>query len=262
VENEDHVDRSQAGSKQPVASHSFTTPELEAVIRRAADLQASQSVLAADGVSEADVLRIGQELGLEASAVRRAMAEVRSRPPDEHGVLGWFVGAGLVRASRVVQGSASDVATLLDGHLRDVELMLAQRRFANWTRYERDSSIAAGISRFTRTFSRTHQPLRLKQLDAAVSPLDTGSCLVELSIDLAVVRGGLVTGVFGSSSVVAAGWAGVVWATALADPLMILSVPVLAGSWVGMRAIYGTISRSSMHKLELLLDKLERDEIE
>jgi hypothetical protein len=243
------------------APRSLTTTELEAVIRRAIELQASHPTRGDDGVSEADVVRIGQELGLEPAAVRRAMAEVRGRPPEERGALDGFVGAAIVRASRVVQRPALEVAKVLDRHLRDVELMVPQRRFGDRTVYVRDSSISAGLARFTRGFARAQQPLNLKQLDVAVSAIDAGSCLVEASVNLNAVRGGLFAGVFGSSGVLATGWATAVWATAVADPLMLLGLPVLLGGWAGTRAIYSQITRNNRDRLELLLDRLEHNSI-
>lgn len=261
MERDDQTPAGDRPSNLPAAPPSFTTPELEAVIRRALELQAGAAGGGSDGVPAADVVRIGQELGLEPAAVRRAMAEVHGRPPEERRALDGMVGAATVRASRVVQRPATAVGPQLDRHLKEAELMVAQRRHAGRTRYVQDSSVAAGITRFTRSLSRSSQPLDVKQLDVAVSPLDPGSCLVELSVNLATTRGGLLAGVFGSSSVLAAGWAGTVWATPIADPLMLVGIPVVAGAWAGMRAIYRAISRSREEKLELLLDRLEHDEL-
>ena len=119
----------------------------------------------------------------------------------------------------------------------------------------------SALARMTRGLSRSSQPLKLKQLDVAISPVDPGSCLVELAVDLGTTRGGLLAGVFGGSGVLAAGWTATVWATAIADPLMLVGVPVVAGAWVGTRAIFRAVRRSNEEKLELLLDKLEHDEL-
>ncbi|HEX6307760.1 MAG TPA: hypothetical protein VFZ69_06190 [Longimicrobiales bacterium] len=245
----------------PVTSRSFTTQELEAVIRRAVELQAGSSARSEDGLSEAEIVRIGQELGLEPATVRRAMAEVRGRPAEERGALVRIAGAGTVRAARVLRRPAASTGLLLDRYLRESEFMVAQRRFPDRTRYVRDASLAAGLARFARGFSRSHKPLDLKQLDVAVSALDTESCLLEFSVDLAGTRGGLVAGVFGGGSTIAAGWVAVVWASAIVDPLMLLGIPVVAGSWFGMRAIYGTVRTSVQEKLESLLDRVEHNDL-
>ena len=73
------------GSGLPARKLSGT--ELEAVIKRAVELQTARETEMTDGLSDAEVVRIGQELGLEQHLVRRAIAEVRSPPPEEHGLV-------------------------------------------------------------------------------------------------------------------------------------------------------------------------------
>jgi hypothetical protein len=245
----------------PVSARNFTTQELEAVIRRAVELQAGSSARTEEGVPEDDVVRIGQELGFDPATVRRAMAEVRALPPEERGALFKVVGPATIRAARVVPRPAASTAPQLEHYLRETELMLPQRRFPERTRYERDSSLVAGLTRFTRGLTRSHQRLNLPQLDVAVSAIDAGSCLVEVSVDLAGTRGGLAAGMLGSGSAAAAGLAATVWATPVADPFMLLGIPVLAGAWYGMRAIYGTIQKSAQDKLESFLDRVEHDDL-
>jgi len=245
----------------PATTANLTTAELEAVIRRASELQAGSSARAEDGVSESDVVRIGQELGLAPAAVRRAIAEVRSRPDEEGGALTAMVGERVLRASRVLQQPAAAVAPTLERYLREKEYMVAQRRFGHRTRYVRNSSVAAGIARFASGFSRTHPPLDMKELDVAVSAIDDATCLVEVSVDMGGTRGGIVAGVLGSGSALAAGWSIAVWATPIADVLMLLALPVLGGAWVGMRAIYGSVTGGVSEKLESLLDRLEHGDL-
>jgi hypothetical protein len=261
MEPDDRNLPAQRASNLPVSARNFTTQELEAVIRRAVELQAGGSARSEEGVAEADVVRIGQELGLEPAAVRRAMAEVRTQPPEEGGALATVVGPRTTRAARVIPRPAAGVASAIERYLRDVELMVPQRRFPDRTRYQRDSSLAAGLQRFTRGFARGHQPLNLGGLDVAVSAIDAGSCLVEVGVDLGGTRGGLAAGVLGSGTVAAGGLATAVWATPVADPFMLLGIPVVAGAWYGMRAIYNAIRRSTQDRLESLLDRVEHDEL-
>lgn len=244
----------------PVTSR-ITNDELQAVIRRAVELQAGSPAGPTEGVSDVEVVRIGQELGLDPATMRLALAEVRGRPTVEQGALVRIVGEATVRATRVVRRPAATTASLIDRYLREVEFMVAQRRFPSSTRYIRDSSLAAGLGRFTRGFARAHRPVNAPQLDVAVAAIDDASCLVSLSVDLAVMRGGLLAGVLGSGTAASAAWVVTVWATTIADPLMLLGLPVVAGSWVGMRAIYGSIRRSLQDRLESLLDRVEHDEL-
>ncbi len=242
----------------PVPSRSFTTPELEAVIGRALELQTNTSARKDESLSEADVVRIGQELGLDAATVRRAMAEVHGRPEEkEHGALVALAGRRTARASRVIPRDAASVTSALDRHLREVEFMTAGRRFGNCTRYELNPSLSARMSRLTQRFSRSDKPLNLEQVDVAVSPLDERSSLVEVSVELGAMRGGLIAGVLGSSTVASGAWATIVWATPFIDPLMLIGLPVVAGGWLGTRAIYRHIFSSTEDTLESLLDRLE-----
>lgn len=245
----------------PADTGRITTSELEAVIRRASELQAGTSARTEEGVSETDVVRIGLELGLAPTAVRRAIAEVRNTPAAEGGALTAMVGERVVRASRVLQQPATAVAPTLDRYLREKEYMVAQRRFGHRTRYARNPSVAAGIARFASGFSRAHPPLDMKELDVAVSAINGASCLVEVSVDMGGTRGGVVAGVLGSGSALAAGWGVAVWATPIADILMLLALPVVGGAWIGMRAIYGSVTGGVSEKLESLLDRLEHGEL-
>jgi hypothetical protein len=246
----------------PVTSR-ITNEELQAVIRRAVELQSGSEAqgVAGEGVSEVEAVRIGQELGLDPATLRLAMAEVRGRPESDGGTLTKVVGKRTVRAARVVSCPAPNTTAMLDEYLRTTEFMVAQRRFPTSTRYARDASIAAGLGRFARGFTRAQRPINVAELDVAVATLDEESCLLTLSADLGAMRGGLLAGVLGSGAVLSAGWVVTVWATTIADPLMLLGIPLLAGSWLGMRAIYGTIRRSLQDKLESLLDRVEHDEL-
>ena len=85
-------DQDTPASKLPVTTRNFTTSELEAVIHRAVELQGGKPARTEDGVSDVELIRIGQELGIEPATVRRAMAEVRGRPAEEQGALVRIVG--------------------------------------------------------------------------------------------------------------------------------------------------------------------------
>ena len=246
----------------PLSSHNLSAQELEAVIRRGVELRADSSARLEEGVSEAEVVRIGQELGLDPATVRQAMAEVRGRLAVEKGLLVTLAGPRTVHVSRIVNRPAARVAADLERYLREAEFMLAQRRFQDRTRFVRDSSFAASLARFARGFVRSpHRPVDLKQLDVFISSVDADSCLLQLSVDLAGTRGGLVGGVMGGSGGAVAAWAAAAWATALPDPLMLLGVPLLAGAWVGTRAIFSTVRRSVQEKIESLLDQVEHDKL-
>jgi hypothetical protein len=207
------------------------------------------------------VVRIGQELGLDPGAVRRAIGEVRGAAPAERGVLTSAMGPRTAHASRTIPMPAHAVRELLEQYLCRSEYMMVHRRFGDRTRFVRDTGFAAGMGRFARSFGRDHQPLDLREVDATVAPLDERSCLVTLAVDLTPVRAGLAAGGALGGGGAAAGIATAVLATPLVDPLALLGVPVLAASWFGMRGIYRLVSRGTREKLESFLDRLEHGEV-
>jgi hypothetical protein len=239
----------------------LSSQQLEAVIRRAVELQTAASGPPDEGISEAEVVRIGQELGLDPGAVRRAIGELRGGAPEERGALVRAMGPRLAYASRTVRRPAAEVRALLEAYLCRCEFMLVQRRFADRTRFVRDTGFAAGMGRFTRSFGRQQQPLDVKLVDVSVEPLDDASCLVGLSVDFGVVRTGLAAGGALGGGGAAAGIAAAVLATPLVDPLALLGFPVLAVSWLGMRGIYRLARRGTQEKLESFLDRLEHGEV-
>jgi hypothetical protein len=256
-EKPDLPERRPADSTLP--ARNLTTQELEAVIRRAVELQAGSGV--EDGIPQSEVVRIGQELGLDAGAMRRAIAEVRSRAPADATMLGRSMGPRVVRCSRTLRRPAAATGLLVERYLLETEFMVVQRRFPERTRYVRDGSVAATLARVARGFTRTQQPLDLKQVDVAVAALDDTSCLVEVSVDLGGDRAGTTAGAIGLGGAAAGGIAAVVWATPVADPFMLLGLPAFAGIWYSMKAVYGAVRRSTEEKLEAFLDRLEHNEL-
>lgn len=180
------------------SSRRLTSDELEEVIRRADELQAQD---AGPGVADDEAVSIGQELGLDPALVRRAIAEVRERPPQvvaeprerpraEGGVMARVMGRGTVAVVRTVARPAHVVEASLQAYLESTEGMVLRRRVPQATRYVRG---AAGRR------AGPHAGAEVEVLDAFVTPLDLGSCRVELAVDLRESRtrhaalGGLIT---------------------------------------------------------------------
>src|SRR5215213_5668051 len=132
------------GSGLPARMLSST--ELEAVIKRAVELQTVRETEMTDGLSDAEVVRIGKELGLEQHLVRRAIAEVRSRPPEEHGVVAGVMGPGVVRAARTIRRPAVELGMFLERYLIETEFMVVERRLPERTRYVRGQGLGAAPS--------------------------------------------------------------------------------------------------------------------
>lgn len=242
----------------PETSRNLTPQQLKAVVRRAVELQAGHASGGGDDVSEAEMVRIGQELGLDPATVRRAMAEVRSQP-DEGNALLRAMGVRYPRGQRVMQQPADETADRIEHYLRETEHMVPERRFPDRTRYARDSSLAAMFGRITRRFSRTHPPLGAERVDVTVSSLDTENTLVEVAADLRDVRLGLTI----ASLAIGVPLSVIVFATnSITDPWMLLGVLLLVGPWYFFRTIYGAVHRQTREKVESLLDRIAHDELE
>ena len=245
------------GSNLP--ARRLTSSELEAVIRRAVELQSATGA-PDEGISEGEVLRIGQELGLDAVTVRRAIIDVRGRAPEEKGALARVMGPGVVRAARTVRRPPAQVGLLVEEYLLACEYMVVQRRFPDRTRYVRATGVGATFGRAAQKFGSKHKMMELQQLDVAVSAIDEGTALVELSVDVTGTRAGLAGG-----AVVGGGGGGLAASISTAimfgDPFALLGIPVVAVAALAARGIFGAVRGSTQDKLEAFLDRLEHGEL-
>ena len=230
------------------------------MIRRAVEIQSATGT-PDEGISEGEVLRIGQELGLDAVTVRRAIVDVRGRAPEEKSALARVMGPGVVRAARTVRRPPAQVGLLLEEYLLACEYMVVQRRFPDRTRYVRATGVGASFGRAAQKIGSKHKMLELQQLDVAVSAIDDGTALVELSVDVAGVRAGMAgigASVGGGAGISAAVFA---VATTIPDPLALVGLPIAAAFMAGMRGMFGAVRGSTQDKLESFLDRLEHGEL-
>ena len=239
----------------------LSSNELEAVIKRAVELQTERETDMTDGLTDAEVLRIGQDLGLEQHLVRRAIAEVRSLPPEESGLLSGMMGPGLVRAARTVRRPAVELGMFLERYLIECEFMVVERRFPDRTRYVRAQGIGAAVGRtFSKVGSRV-APLDLQKVDVGVALADEDSSLVTLAVDLTGVRAGTAAGAW-LTGLGGGGALAVVVLASTAPPLLALAGAgvAAAGALVG-RGAYGVVVRQTQNKLEAFLDRVEHGEL-
>lgn len=250
-------------SRGPVPSGTpakLSTEQLEAVIRRAVELQGPGADAADDGVSEAEILRIGHELGLSPQHVRQAIREVRGVPVKERGMLSSLVGPAVVRASRTIRRPATDAGLFLEQYLQEMEAMVVERRFPDRTRYVRQAGLAAGLARAVNRVGVKHAGLKTDRLDVGVSYVDADTCLVELQVDLSGMRAGAALG-GGGVGLTAAGGAAIVGLAANVELLALAGIPALALSWWATRGGFGAAYRSRQNELEAFLDRLEHGEL-
>lgn len=181
----------------------ITRRELEAVIRRAAELAAADAE-AAERISADEVLRIASELGLPERHVRRALLEVPVASEDLS-LLDRILGPPAADGMRVVPGEADTVFDRLEEYLTTREYLRVLRRQGGAALLEPSDD---AISKLARVFSRPagrHHLARASRVRLSVNPLESGRSHVRLEVDLDEKRrsdaigGASVGGLFGAT---------------------------------------------------------------
>jgi hypothetical protein len=244
--------------------------QFELVIRRAAELQArSADDPSLEGVSPAELIRIGREIGLAPHHVQRALAETRVDAASPPTLKETVFGPGVAVAGRVVPGSADALRAELDRYLQEREWLTAIRRRTDRTTYRkaRGLDLAKMISMFQDTVVGSRQPAvgagfklrNASQVELAVEPLDETSCYVGIRADLRNYRTGFATagvvGGWGTASAV-----GAILAIAIEPAAALLALPVGGGAMYGFRAAQAHVVDHAQTHLESILDCLERGE--
>jgi hypothetical protein len=249
----------------------LSSAEFELVIRRASELQARAAEEGGgEGVSEAEVVRIGRELGLSSAHLQRALAEVQTRGRPNRGALDRMIGDAEVRAGRTVPGSADEVLAHLERYLvvrerlavvRRVQrrLLLQRARGMDLVRVLEQAASSAGLGPREPQVGAGFKLRSARQVQAAVQPLEDGFCHVVLAADLRPQRTGAAAA--GAAVGAAASGAAAAFLGIAIDPVAaLLGLPLLAPPVWGARAVYGsTVDRAQLH-LESILDCLERGE--
>lgn len=247
------------GSGLPARRLSST--ELEAVIKRAVDLQNTRETEMTDGLTDTEVVRIGQDLGIEPHLVRRAIAEVRGRSPEEAGLLAGVMGPGVIRAARTIRRPAVELGIFLEKYLLEAEFMVVERRFPDRTRYIRASGVGAAVSRALGKVGSRVAPLDLEAVDVGVALADEDSSVVTLSVDLSTIRTGTAAGGWLGGLGAGGGMAAVILASSAPHLLALAGLGVAATGALISRGAYRLVMSKTQNKLEGFLDRLEHGEL-
>jgi hypothetical protein len=259
--------RGDSGSVLPRAA-------LERVLARATELQASGAETP-ETISEARLLEIGREVGIDPNHLRMAIAEERGRSPmlpDTPGRIEQALGEAHTGTQRAVPGTPDTVLASLDRWLQREEQLVVKRRFGQRMSWERARNPFASISR-----SLSGKPADLQKVDevsAVVTPVDGTRSLVRLDADLRLHRKSLKDGTMVLAvvnGVLAAAWivpvavlSAVSQTTPDAAPLAVLAVAMgglQAGVstliWRGIKKSFREAMVRTQLRLEQLLDALE-----
>jgi hypothetical protein len=188
------------------SGRSLTRHEFDAVIRRAAELASSDPEAAEGALTESELFRIANEVGLSEGHVRMALAEVRSGVEGGSGFLDRVFGPAFVRASRVVPGTPEKVSQGIDEFLVSTQLLQRVRRTGTMLSYRPAVDWASQVARAASFSSRKYFIASARSVEVQLEAVGDDRTLVQFLVDPGT-RGNDVGGaVFGGA--VASGAAG------------------------------------------------------
>ncbi|HWV58677.1 MAG TPA: hypothetical protein VNZ57_14570 [Longimicrobiales bacterium] len=246
---------------------------LQAVIRRAAELYAVESD-PHELLSEAEVVRIGEELGLPPRLVRQALYETTD-DSARSGAGSWLdllYGPPLAHCNRTVAGHTATVFDQLVDYLTTREYLLLRRRQGDTGLFEPAGDAISNMARALARPAGRYHLARAASVLLAVRPIDSTTAHVRLTLDLsdrrrrAVIASSVGGGALGT--VVGAGVFGLM--VAIAGPASPLTIAVataggLTGFGVTVAGIFAASAnrfRRLVHRARTevagLLDKLQR----
>jgi hypothetical protein len=234
---------------------------LERIIQRAAELQAGERDIG-EGLTEPELLALGQDVGIPARYLRQALLEEQTRSVVgvQGGLLGWLVGPGRLPAQRVVAGERAEVERALDSWMQQEELLQVKRRYSDHTTWEPKVGAFASIQRALGSGGRRFALARAVEVAGQVTPLENGFCHVQLLADVRNLRrqrlgiAGLLFGMGAAAS-------GVLLAMGVLAPFPYLPLLILGPAAAATLRSHRLQHEHVQIGLEQVLDRLERGEI-
>jgi hypothetical protein len=237
-------------------------PALARIIQRAAELQTKDREIG-DGLSDAELMHLGEEVGILPQHLRQALAEERSRElaAADRGLITQFLGPRRVAAQRTVPGKADKTDAALREWMSEGELLQVKRRYPDRTSWERKEGAFASIKRSFGAGGRKYVLAGAAEVVTKVTRTDETHCHVQLVADLGNKRNGYLIG----SSILVGGGATTTGIALVLGVLVPVAVIPLALS-APIATLVARSHRKEIEKfqvaLEQILDRLEHNEIE
>lgn len=231
---------------------------LERVLQRAAELQAASTEVP-ETLTEEELVALGAEVGLSATALRQALVEERMRVvlPEERGLVASLTGPATFVATRTVHGTTRDVLTKLHRMMDEGENLREVRRFPDRVVWGARGGFAGTIRTLTRLDGRGFPLARADEVSAVAVAADATRVHVRLEALLHDRR----------SNAAQAGAFGLLGgtATSLVFVALNLMLPVAIGAGAIIAAAAAASARNSYRRdarlaqlaLEQILDRLE-----
>lgn len=231
---------------------------LERVLQRAAELQAASTEVP-ETLTEEELVALGAEVGLSASALKQALVEERMRVvlPEERGLVASLTGPATFVATRIVNGAPREILTKLHRMMDEGENLREVRRFPDRVVWGPRGGFAGTIRTLTRLDGRGFPLARADEVSAAAVAADAGRVHVRLEARLHERRANAAkAGAFGLLGGTAT--ALVFVGLNLFVPLAIAGgVVIAATAAVNGRNSYRRDARLAQLALEQTLDRLE-----
>jgi hypothetical protein len=249
-------------------NRSLTRKQFDEVIRRAAELAASEPDGGESTLNEEELFRIAREVGLEERHVRKALVQVRSAPPPGRNPVSALFGPPVLYASRAVPGRREDLAATIDEFMVAGRLLQAVRRGGSVLQYRPAVDWASQIARAASSTSKKYYVASAKRVEVRLESMDGDRTLVELEVEPGTrddyLAGGLVGGAAGGVGV----GVGLAMAVGLTGGAAALGVGlgIVAGTGVlgGIAWVSGYSHKKRLlqvrAEMEGILDRLEAGE--
>ncbi len=249
------------------SGRSLTRKEFEEVIRRAAEIAATEPEGGESSFSESELFRIAGEVGLDPTHVRKALSQVRSAPPTGGGPLATLYGPTFVVASRVVPGRAEELAERIDQFMVGGRLLQTLRKSSRLLQYRPAVDWASQVARAASSTGRKYYVASAKRVEVRLESVDDIRTHVQLEVEPGTrddyLAGGLIGGLGGG---IGAG-VGAGFLVAAAGPAALgVAVGLAFGSVVLGGIAWGTGSRHKRRLLDVraemegILDRIESGE--
>ncbi len=176
---------------------------LEPIVRRAAELQNRRGSPGAQSLTEAEVIEIGRQVGLEPEYVRRAIAEAHAdalapEAPAGNPLFDLVAGAARVEIRRVIPGDPAFIQQQIELQLREREKLGSLRRRLGRSVWEASSGTFARLERFLNFSGREYALAEIRQVDLSVAELEPGWAVVTVAGDIGNKRDEALYGVAGA----------------------------------------------------------------
>jgi len=205
-------------------------------------------------ISEQALVDAAAEVGIDPSAVRRALAVERLDPPPRRHTGDRVLGASLRTVDAEVVGSAPDVLALIDSWLVDGHHLRRDRlRDARgvWTRRR---GILGRTVRTVRGATGEGRLGRVRRVSASTAETGTGTTMVRVELDQSPSRRRAAVGA-GATAVAVVGVAAVGVAT---GPVFLVGVPIALLAGVGVTGRARSQAADTAREIDRVLDAVDQ----